>query len=488
VKKQLVDMSFVVKIKLADDTRRISFKQFPTFLQLKETLQKIFLHINIDDYVVKYQDEEDDLVTITSDLEVQEAFNVIGNKCLRITLFAKNSPPTVPKVEEKNPEQPEPEQPKSASVPPPCSFDNPFFTQILNNPCVSQILNQNPHIKSLLDPFLNASNFTFTSKSNPPSSEKKDGVVIHPRIVCDGCNMAPLVGVRYQCANCPDYDLCSACEAKGIHKDKGHYFLKIDRPREGPACYIPPMRRRMHCPMRFPRGHCSRWNRESPRALTARFIKDITVPDGSEVAPGTRFIKIWRLRNDGEQAWPQDTRLSFVGGDKLSEQDYVLVGSVAPGQSIDVAVDLTAPTSEGKYVSFFRPTLYDGSRFGNRVWVEIMVVEPEQPKQEEDVKENASECMEEEKSAEVSKEVKVEEVKAEVKLEEKKEEVEVEKEGTTVDDLVDSFTEDEKEYDPYEGAVNALVEMGFSDEGLIRLLLEQNGGDMMNTLQHLLAQ
>ncbi|CAF1002245.1 unnamed protein product [Rotaria sp. Silwood1] len=32
---------------------------------------------------------------------------------------------------------------------------------------------------------------------------------------CDGCKMAPLIGRRYVCPTCGNYDLCSACEKKG---------------------------------------------------------------------------------------------------------------------------------------------------------------------------------------------------------------------------------------------------------------------------------
>ena len=34
-------------------------------------------------------------------------------------------------------------------------------------------------------------------------------------IRCDGCNMLPLIGQRYQCSTCKDYDLCSSCQQKG---------------------------------------------------------------------------------------------------------------------------------------------------------------------------------------------------------------------------------------------------------------------------------
>lgn len=53
----------------------------------------------------------------------------------------------------------------------------------------------------------------------------------------------------------------------------------------------------------------------------ARFVKDVTIYDGTEMVPGTPFTKIWRFRNVGTTAWPQGTRIVKVGGDSLSEQE-----------------------------------------------------------------------------------------------------------------------------------------------------------------------
>lgn len=36
-----------------------------------------------------------------------------------------------------------------------------------------------------------------------------------PSVNCDGCGMSPLIGQRYYCSTCGNYDLCSACEKKG---------------------------------------------------------------------------------------------------------------------------------------------------------------------------------------------------------------------------------------------------------------------------------
>ncbi|XP_062603202.1 sequestosome-1-like [Saccostrea cucullata] len=49
----------------------------------------------------------------------------------------------------------------------------------------------------------------------------------HPRIICDGCD-GKVIGKRYKCTTCPDYDLCESCESKGIHSE--HNFIMYETP------------------------------------------------------------------------------------------------------------------------------------------------------------------------------------------------------------------------------------------------------------------
>lgn len=40
---------------------------------------------------------------------------------------------------------------------------------------------------------------------------------VHGGISCEGCNATPIVGHRFKCMVCPDFDLCSACESNTTH-------------------------------------------------------------------------------------------------------------------------------------------------------------------------------------------------------------------------------------------------------------------------------
>jgi hypothetical protein len=59
-----------------------------------------------------------------------------------------------------------------------------------------------------------------------------DKSIVHPGSACFSCGMTPIVGVRFRCVNCVNYDLCAECydeEHEQIHNPY-HLFLKIPRP------------------------------------------------------------------------------------------------------------------------------------------------------------------------------------------------------------------------------------------------------------------
>merc|ERR1719293_43156 len=43
------------------------------------------------------------------------------------------------------------------------------------------------------------------------------GKVIHFGVECDLCGQYPIIGDRYKCSICPDWDCCTACEPKHDH-------------------------------------------------------------------------------------------------------------------------------------------------------------------------------------------------------------------------------------------------------------------------------
>ena len=51
----------------------------------------------------------------------------------------------------------------------------------------------------------------------------------HKNVWCDKCKMKPIIGTRYKCGNCVDFDLCSNCKKTSLH-DGNHIFMVINKP------------------------------------------------------------------------------------------------------------------------------------------------------------------------------------------------------------------------------------------------------------------
>ncbi len=95
------------------------------------------------------------------------------------------------------------------------------------------------------------------------------------------------------------------------------------------------------------------------------FIRDVTIPDGTQLSTGEVFTKVWRLQNRGTCTWTPDYMLVYTSGDPMGSTTAVrLPGYVAPGQTVDVSVTLTAPASSGYHISYWMLRNPSGALFG----------------------------------------------------------------------------------------------------------------------------
>ncbi len=112
----------------------------------------------------------------------------------------------------------------------------------------------------------------------------------------------------------------------------------------------------------------------------AQFVSDVTVPDGATFEPGAAFKKTWRLKNIGTCTWTTSYSLVFDSGAQMGAPASVKFPSeVKPGQTIDISVDMTAPTAAGRYIGYWKFKNASGVLFGigtaanKSWWVEINV-------------------------------------------------------------------------------------------------------------------
>lgn len=85
----------------------------------------------------------------------------------------------------------------------------------------------------------------------------------------------------------------------------------------------------------------------------AQFVRDVTIPDGTVFAPGATFTKTWRLKNAGTCTW-SGYQLVFDSGDSMGGTSPTAIGTVSPGQEVDLSVNFTAPTTNGSYRGYWR--------------------------------------------------------------------------------------------------------------------------------------
>jgi hypothetical protein len=78
----------------------------------------------------------------------------------------------------------------------------------------------------------------------------------------------------------------------------------------------------------------------------------ITIPNGTVLPAGTRFTKIWRIKNTGECTWDDNFRFVYAGGDAFSAKlNNPLPHRVRKGQTVDMALEMIAPPIAGEFVS-----------------------------------------------------------------------------------------------------------------------------------------
>jgi hypothetical protein len=108
-------------------------------------------------------------------------------------------------------------------------------------------------------------------------------------------------------------------------------------------------------------------------SIDASFVTDVTIPDNTRLAPGTEFVKTWRLRNSGDCDWGAGFQFALVEGDQMGAPASVPVPPTARGATVDLSVRFRTPEGSGTYRSTWRLRTPDGEPFGDQPYVQIVV-------------------------------------------------------------------------------------------------------------------
>jgi hypothetical protein len=107
---------------------------------------------------------------------------------------------------------------------------------------------------------------------------------------------------------------------------------------------------------------------------SSQFISDVTIPDNTVMKPGQSFRKTWRLRNSGDCGWTTSYDAVFTDGASMGGPAAVpLAGAVPSKGTIDISIDLTAPTTNGVHRGNYRMRNAGGTLFGIVFYVQVRV-------------------------------------------------------------------------------------------------------------------
>lgn len=124
--------------------------------------------------------------------------------------------------------------------------------------------------------------------------------------------------------------------------------------------------------------------RATPTAIACTdrvtFVQDVSIPDNANLLPGKTIEKVWRLRNSGTCTWDTTYALVFSTGNLMGGPTRVsLSGSVKPENTVDLKVNLVAPSASGIYRGNWFLANTAGDLFGlgeyadKPFWVQIVV-------------------------------------------------------------------------------------------------------------------
>jgi len=108
----------------------------------------------------------------------------------------------------------------------------------------------------------------------------------------------------------------------------------------------------------------------------AAFVADVTVPDGTAVAAGQPFYKIWRVLNTGTCAWGDGYAFTFVDGERMGANATGRIPATPPGAFADLRVPMAAPTTDGVHRGYWRLRNPRGAYMSITLYVTITVVSP----------------------------------------------------------------------------------------------------------------
>lgn len=106
------------------------------------------------------------------------------------------------------------------------------------------------------------------------------------------------------------------------------------------------------------------------------YLEDLSIPDGTQVAPGESLDKRWLVENTGSCNWDAGYSLRLVAGLDLGVSETQALYPARSGSSATIRMIFTAPGEPNTYRSAWQAFDPQGEAFGDPIFIEVNVTTP----------------------------------------------------------------------------------------------------------------
>jgi hypothetical protein len=184
---------------------------------------------------------------------------------------------------------------------------------------------------------------TFPAQTVPENTPD----LVWPRHTCDGCNTKPIVGPRFHCTVCEDFDFCKTCEQ---HRQHEHPFIKFASPTEDQYLNIDIN----------PESLCAGLQRLRDFISSQKPQMQVREHVNFENATAGEISLRWQVRNSGRQPWPAGSVVVLEKGNFSAVFDTV--PELLPGEEAEIRAK--AWSKGGELFGKWRVQTKEGMKIG----------------------------------------------------------------------------------------------------------------------------
>ena len=178
---------------------------------------------------------------------------------------------------------------------------------------------------------------------------------IHEGIKCNNCSKKPIIGERYQCSQCPNYNLCKNCEEENsITLKHNHNFIKI----------------------RYANNNDIIEKKDDKKIVNENKNYSFEIENKKEeylLYVGTFKYDIeLTIRNNCKYAYPENTEIICDKDSNLIPTNKIKINKLKPNetQNITIKYDNLKACTQGIMNSFFNFEV-NGKKFGIKIIIKL---------------------------------------------------------------------------------------------------------------------